>query len=33
MKRAKKEAAIRKVISGCLQERGYSVADWVMVKK
>jgi hypothetical protein len=33
MKRAKKEAAIKKVISGCLQERGYSVADWEMVKK
>ena len=33
MKRAKKEAAIKKVISGCLQERGYSVADWVMVTK
>jgi hypothetical protein len=33
MKRAKKEAAIKKVISGCLQERGYSVADWKMVKR
>ena len=33
MKRAKKEAAIKKLISGCLQERGYSVADWDMVRK
>jgi hypothetical protein len=33
MKRAKKEASIKKAISGCLQERGYSVADWEMVKK
>jgi len=33
MKRAKKEASIKKVISGCLQERGYSIADWEMVKK
>jgi hypothetical protein len=33
MKRAKKEAAIKKAISGCLQERGYSVADWEMVTK
>ncbi len=33
MKRAKKEAAIKKVISGCLQERGYSVADWEMATK
>ena len=28
MKRAKKEAAIKEVIGGCLQERGYSVAGW-----
>ena len=28
MKRAKKEAAIKEVIGGCLQERGYSVASW-----
>ena len=33
MKRAKKEAAIKNVISGCLQERGYSVASWEMVRK
>ena len=33
MKRAKKEAAIKDVISGCLQERGYSVATWDMVEK
>ena len=33
MKRTKKEAAIKKVISGCLQERGYSVADWQLVTK
>jgi hypothetical protein len=33
MKRAKKEEAIKKVISGCLQERGYSVASWEMVRK
>jgi hypothetical protein len=32
-KRSKKEAAIKKVISGCLQERGYSVREWEMVKK
>ncbi len=32
MKRAKKEAAIKEVIGGCLQERGYSVASWQMVK-
>jgi hypothetical protein len=28
MKRAKKEAVIKEVIGGCLQERGYSVASW-----
>ena len=28
MKRAKKEAAIKEVIGGCLQECGYSVANW-----
>src|SRR5688572_6116869 len=28
MKRAKKEAAIKEVIGGCLQQRGYSVASW-----
>lgn len=28
MKRAKKEAAIKEVIGGCLQQRGYSVAGW-----
>jgi hypothetical protein len=33
MKRAKKEEAIKNVISGCLQDRGYSVARWEMVKK
>ena len=33
MKRAKKEATIKKVISGCLQERGYSISDWQMVRK
>lgn len=33
MKRAKKEAAIKQVIGGCLQERGYSVASWEQVKK
>ncbi len=33
MKRAKKEAAIKNVIGGCLQERGYSVATWEMVQK
>jgi hypothetical protein len=33
MKRAKKEAAIKEVIGGCLQERGYSVASWQEVKK
>jgi hypothetical protein len=33
MKRAKKEAAIKKVISGCLQERGYSVADWELASR
>ncbi len=33
MKRAKKEAAIKQVISGCLQERGYSVANWEEVRK
>jgi hypothetical protein len=27
MKRAKKEEAIKSMISGCLQERGYSVAQ------
>ena len=27
-KRAKKENAIKAAISGCLQERGYSVAGW-----
>jgi len=32
MKRAKKEAAIKEVIGGCLQERGYSVASWEMAK-
>ncbi|HXH00200.1 MAG TPA: hypothetical protein VNI79_07290 [Sphingomicrobium sp.] len=32
MKRAKKEAAIKEVIGGCLQERGYSVANWEMTK-
>ena len=33
MKRAKKEAAIKEVIGGCLQERGYSVAGWEIAKK
>jgi hypothetical protein len=33
MKRAKKEAAIKEVIGGCLQERGYSVASWEVAKK
>jgi hypothetical protein len=33
MKRAKKEEAIKNMISGCLQERGYSVARWEMVRK
>jgi hypothetical protein len=33
MKRAKKEDAIKQVISGCLQERGYSVASWERAKK
>ncbi len=33
MKRAKKEAAIKNVIGGCLQERGYSVANWEQVKR
>ncbi len=33
MKRAKKEAAIKNVLSGCLQERGYSVARWEMVRE
>jgi hypothetical protein len=33
MKRAKKEEAIKNKISGCLQERGYSVASWEMVRK
>lgn len=33
MKRAKKEAAIKAVIGGCLQERGYSVASWEQAKK
>ena len=33
MKRAKKKAAIKNVISGCLQERGYSVANWHMAKR
>lgn len=32
MKRAKKEAAIKNVIGGCLQERGYSVASWEKAK-
>ena len=32
MKRAKKEAAIKNVIGGCLQERGYSVATWQRTK-
>jgi hypothetical protein len=31
-KRAQKEAAIKQLISGCLQERGYSVSDWQMVR-
>jgi hypothetical protein len=33
MKRAKKEAAIKNMINGCLQERGYSVAGWEMSRK
>ena len=33
MKRAKKEAAIKQVLGGCMQERGYSVAGWEVVKK
>jgi hypothetical protein len=33
MKRAKKEAAIKEVIGGCLQERGYSVAGWERAPK
>jgi hypothetical protein len=33
MKRAKKEAAIKQVLGGCLQERGYSVAGWDLAKK
>ncbi len=33
MKRARKEAAIKEVIGGCLQERGYSVASWEITKK
>ena len=33
MKRAKKEAAIKQVIGGCLQERGYSVAGWERAKR
>jgi hypothetical protein len=33
MKRARKEAAIKNVLSGCLQERGYSVASWEIVRK
>jgi hypothetical protein len=33
MKRAKKEAAIKQVIGGCLQERGYSVAGWERAPK
>ena len=33
MKRAKKEAAIKNVIGGCLQERGYSIATWERAQK
>ncbi|MDQ3077734.1 MAG: hypothetical protein M3Q83_02705 [Pseudomonadota bacterium] len=33
MKRAKKEAAIKEMVGGCLQERGYSVASWEEVSK
>ncbi len=33
MKRARKEAAIKEVIGGCLQERGYSVASWEKAQK
>jgi hypothetical protein len=33
MKRAKKEAAIKQVLGGCLQERGYSVAGWELAKR
>jgi len=33
MKRARKEKAIKEVIGGCLQERGYSVAGWEKAKK
>ena len=33
MKRAKKEAAIKNVIGGCLQERGYSISTWERAAK
>ena len=33
LQRAKKEAAIKNVIGGCLQERGYSVATWEKAQK
>jgi hypothetical protein len=33
MKRAKKERAIKTALEGCLQERGYQVADWTKAGK
>lgn len=33
MKRAKKERAIKTALEGCLQERGYEVANWSKVAK
>ena len=33
MKRAKKERAIKTALAGCLQERGYEVADWSLAPK
>jgi hypothetical protein len=33
MKRARKEKAIRTAMEGCLHERGYTVTQWVKVKK
>lgn len=32
-KRAKKEAAIKTAMNGCLRERGYEVAQWAKVKR
>jgi len=33
MKRAKKEKAIKTALEGCLQERGYQVAEWEKARK